>query len=131
MINFNAIDLHVGARIKIKRTILGLSQTQLATALGVSFQQVQKYENGKNRISASKLFVAARFLNEPPEYFFGGIMTVAGETDSFAPVKGLGGARPSVPENEALRAMRAYGSIKSEASRLAMRRLMRAVGDAR
>jgi transcriptional regulator with XRE-family HTH domain len=56
------IDAHVGARLRRRRLLAGVSQTELAKAAGVSFQQVQKYENGTNRIGAGRLFVFARFL---------------------------------------------------------------------
>lgn len=64
------IDVHVGQRMRLRRTMLGKSQDQIARALGVSFQQVQKYERGTNRISASRLFDVSRFLNVPVGYFF-------------------------------------------------------------
>lgn len=64
------IDIHVGQRMRLRRTMLGKSQDQMARALGVSFQQVQKYERGTNRISASRLFDVSRFLNVPVSYFF-------------------------------------------------------------
>ena len=67
------VDLYVGARLRIRRKVLGLSQTQLAEALGITFQQVQKYERGANRISASKLYEAARLLQSPVSYFFEGL----------------------------------------------------------
>lgn len=63
-------DRHVGVRIKIARKMKHISQTKLAEHLGVSFQQVQKYENGKNRISASKLAAAADLLGVTPAFFF-------------------------------------------------------------
>ncbi|MBB4266666.1 helix-turn-helix domain-containing protein [Roseospira visakhapatnamensis] len=56
--------------MRLRRTMLGKSQDQMARALGVSFQQVQKYERGTNRISASRLFDVSRFLNVPVSYFF-------------------------------------------------------------
>ncbi|WP_299440454.1 helix-turn-helix transcriptional regulator [uncultured Rhodospira sp.] len=64
------IDVHVGQRMRLRRTMLGKSQDQMARALGVSFQQVQKYERGTNRISASRLFDVSRFLDVPVSYFF-------------------------------------------------------------
>ncbi len=67
------VDLYVGARLRIRRKVLGLSQTQLADALGITFQQIQKYERGANRISASKLYEAARLLRSPVSYFFEGL----------------------------------------------------------
>ena len=67
----NKIDKEVGARVRARRTELGMSQTELAEALNVSFQQIQKYEKGKNRISASKLQLMAEVLKAPVALFFG------------------------------------------------------------
>lgn len=66
----NPIDIHVGTRIRIRRTMLGLSQEKLATGLGITFQQVQKYEKGMNRVGASRLQNIAVILNVPISYFF-------------------------------------------------------------
>jgi transcriptional regulator with XRE-family HTH domain len=66
----NPVDLHVGTRVRFRRKSLGLSQEALGNALGLTFQQVQKYERGANRISASKLHETARFLKVPVAYFF-------------------------------------------------------------
>ncbi len=65
------IDAYVGARLRQRRTLLGMNQTVLGDAIGVTFQQMQKYENGANRISASRLFDLSRVLDVPIEYFFG------------------------------------------------------------
>jgi transcriptional regulator with XRE-family HTH domain len=64
------IDIHVGKRIKLRRTLLHISQQQLAGDIGVTFQQVQKYEIGLNRVSASRLFDISHTLNCPIGYFF-------------------------------------------------------------
>src|SRR3954464_2505831 len=69
----NPVDLHVGARIRMRRKILGISQEKLAEDLGLTFQQVQKYERGANRVSASKLYEIARSLKTPVVYFFDGL----------------------------------------------------------
>ena len=66
----NPIDVHVGARLRLRRTLLGISQTTLAEAMGLTFQQVQKYEKGVNRVSSSRLYDAARILDIPLSYFF-------------------------------------------------------------
>jgi transcriptional regulator with XRE-family HTH domain len=66
----NPIDIHVGKRIRMRRRLLGMSQETLAKALGVSFQQLQKYERGANRVSASRLSTAADFLRVPISFFF-------------------------------------------------------------
>ena len=67
------VDIHVGAMIRMRRKLLGVSQDQLATALGLSFQQVQKYERGFNRVSASKLYEIGRYLKVGTGYFFQGL----------------------------------------------------------
>lgn len=64
------VDIHVGQRLRLRRTLLGLSQEAVATAIGTSFQQLQKYESGGNRLSASRLFAAARALDVPVGFFF-------------------------------------------------------------
>jgi len=69
----NPVDLHVGARIRMRRKVLGVSQEKLAEELGLTFQQVQKYERGANRVSASKLYEIARALSSPVSYFFEGL----------------------------------------------------------
>lgn len=69
----NPVDLHVGGRVRLRRKMLGVSQEHLADALGLTFQQVQKYERGANRISASKLYEIAKTLQVPVSYFFDGL----------------------------------------------------------
>lgn len=64
------IDTHVGSRVRLRRTLLGLSQEKLGEALGLTFQQVQKYERGVNRIGASRLFDLSRVLDVPIGFFF-------------------------------------------------------------
>ena len=66
----NPIDVHVGQRIRQRRTLLGMSQEKLAEAIGLTFQQVQKYERGANRVGSSRLFDLARVLEVPIAYFF-------------------------------------------------------------
>ena len=66
----NPVDVHVGARLRVRRTLSGVSQTTLGDAIGITFQQMQKYENGTNRISASRLFDLSRVLDVPIQYFF-------------------------------------------------------------
>ena len=68
--NNNAIDMHVGKRVRLRRTLLGMSQEQLGTELNITFQQVQKYERGANRISASRLWDIGQILDVPISYFF-------------------------------------------------------------
>ncbi len=64
------IDVHVGTRIRLRRTLMGMSQERLGEALGLTFQQVQKYERGVNRVGASRLFDLSRVLDVPISFFF-------------------------------------------------------------
>ena len=81
----NPIDVHVGARLRLRRMLVGMSQEKLGEQLQLTFQQIQKYEKGSNRISASRLFEAARILAVPVQYFFDGLPdTEAGRAAGFA-----------------------------------------------
>ena len=66
----NFVDLHVGSRLRMRRQLVGMSQEKLGELLGITFQQVQKYEKGANRISASRLYFAAKILAVPVQFFF-------------------------------------------------------------
>lgn len=66
----NPIDVHVGSRVKLRRMLLGMSQEKLGEAIGLTFQQVQKYERGFNRIGASRLFDISKVLEVPISFFF-------------------------------------------------------------
>ncbi len=66
----NPIDIHVGARVRLRRHLLGMNQTKLAGAVGVIYQQIQKYEKGTDRIFASRLFNLSRALDVPVSFFF-------------------------------------------------------------
>ena len=74
----NPIDVHVGARVRLRRTLLGMSQEKLGKAIGLTFQQVQKYERGTNRIGASRLHDLARVLDVPVAFFFEDIVPAGG-----------------------------------------------------
>lgn len=76
----NPIDIHVGSRLRERRITLGVSQERLGDSLGLTFQQIQKYEKGVNRIGASRLFQIAQFLDAPVQYFFEGAPGEAEET---------------------------------------------------
>jgi transcriptional regulator with XRE-family HTH domain len=83
------VDAHVGKRVRMRRLMLGLSQTNLGEALGVTFQQVQKYEKGTNRISASSLQRISEILQVPVKFFFEGAPHLRGqphaESDAASP----------------------------------------------
>lgn len=69
----NPVDIHVGSRVRIRRKVLKMSQEKLGDSLGVTFQQVQKYERGSNRVGASRLFKMAQVMDVPVQYFFEGL----------------------------------------------------------
>lgn len=86
----NPIDIQVGNRVRIRRMLIGMSQERLGDLLGLTFQQVQKYEKGVNRIGAGRLFEMSRILNVPVDFFYEGVnahtgQSGAGEVES-APV---------------------------------------------
>lgn len=92
----NPVDVHVGNRIRLRRTILGFSQTYLGSKLGLTFQQVQKYEKGENRVSASRLWDVSNVLKVSMDYFFEDMeqsvmlsspMMLAAGTDAHADMK--------------------------------------------
>lgn len=87
----NPIDSHVGARLRLRRTLMGLSQERLGEALGLTFQQVQKYERGVNRVSASRLFDLSRVLDVPISFFFDDLPDALAQT--FGGQAGSAGAR--------------------------------------
>ena len=78
----NPIDIHIGSRVRLRRMMLGMSQEKLGEHLGITFQQIQKYEKGTNRIGASRLQAIARVLKVPVAFFFEGapgLSPVAGD----------------------------------------------------
>src|SRR5262250_2153557 len=112
----NPIDVHVGGRVRLRRTLLGMSQEKLAEAIGLTFQQVQKYERGANRIGSSRLFDLARVLDVPVSYFFEDMSsTVAAKTPSR--MRGFAEDRPEpfepdpMARRETLELVRAYYRI--------------------
>ncbi len=109
------IDQHVGQRVRERRIVLGLSQTNLADGLGITFQQLQKYEKGHNRIAAGRLYGCAELLGVSPEYFF----------------EGLEGSDRGTPDetrsDEAVKLARAYYGIRDPAKRKHVWKLVRAI----
>jgi transcriptional regulator with XRE-family HTH domain len=75
----NPIDVHVGSRVRLRRMLLGMSQEKLGEHLGLTFQQIQKYEKGINRIGASRLFDLARVLGVPVQFFYEELPTAESE----------------------------------------------------
>lgn len=79
----NPVDAHVGRRLRVRRVLCGMSQTALADQLGITFQQLQKYESAANRISASRLYEISRILDVPIEWFFTDIDVEGGNLREF------------------------------------------------
>ena len=126
-----AVDAYIGARVRLRRLMLGMSQENLSGKLGVTFQQVQKYEKGLNRISASRLFELAQALAVPVGYFYEGLedpepgynghgLEEAGLEEPVAPLMEFMSSGPGVQLNQA------FLRIHDEKMR---RRLMAVVSD--
>ncbi len=128
----NAIDAHVGHRVRTRRTLLGLNQTPLGEALGITFQQVQKYENGSNRIGASRLYHLSKILDVPVSYFYAYMTEELGEAPQPA-------EHPSREEREldimhkreTLELVRAYYRIEDAEVRQRLRETVRALAGER
>jgi len=127
---FHPIDVHVGQRIRQRRVLLGISQTDLARAVGLTFQQVQKYERGANRTSASRLFEFAMILDVPVSYFF---EEMSGETSGH-PKRGRPRAQAEADEanllerSETLKLVRSFYKIANMQARQDVVALMEALG---
>ena len=114
----NPVDVYIGNKVKARRLILGLSQEELAKSIGLTFQQVQKYERGTNRISVSRLIDIGKALKAPIDYFFDGVAASALGMKS-ALIKGFADTKqePFEPDQltkrDVLELVRAYSRIKS------------------
>lgn len=111
------VDIHVGERIRLRRAMLRLTQQDLARSIGISFQQLQKYERGANRVSASRLFDIATRLDVPISFFFQDI------DEELLRERGLQEAKPDVDPTmtgEALKVMAAYNRLPSDSARRAV-----------
>ncbi len=123
----NVVDIHVGGRIRLRRKLLGVSQQQLAEHLRLTFQQVQKYESGSNRISASKLYETARLLETPLSYFFDGLQ---GSTAEVAKDEGGHAIRTFLNTVEGPELAGTFLAIHPETVRRKVLELVRAVAEA-
>jgi transcriptional regulator with XRE-family HTH domain len=117
------VDAHVGRRLRIRRTLLGISQTQLAEALGVSFQQVQKYDRGANRVSASRLYDIGRILKVPVNFFFADMDPGEADPEDLDPAATDPLAVPEL-RSESLELLRSYWSLPDAALRRHFKDLM-------
>ena len=122
------VDVHVGKRVRHRRWMVGMTQQQLAEKVGIKFQQIQKYETGMNRISASRLWDIAEALSVPVNYFFDGMDA---EEKAVVPDTSLGGAIPGdiLADKEALDLIRSYYAMP-ENQRRRLFELARVLSDA-
>ena len=128
----NPVDVHVGTRVRLRRTLLGMTQTGLGDAIGLTFQQVQKYERGVNRIGSSRLYDLARVLEVPINFFFdempkdvaikfgGASKGMAEGAEEFDP--------DIVSKRETLELVRAYYKIESPQVRKRLFEMVKALG---
>ena len=128
----NAIDVHVGSRVRLRRTLLGMSQEKLGEAIGLTFQQVQKYERGSNRIGASRLFDLARVLEVPVGFFFDDMDDdVAARSPGQsrgAPLDALNFEPNPMAKRETLELVRAYYKIQDDSVRKRLFEMVKALG---
>lgn len=128
------VDVHVGGRVRLRRVFLGYSQEKLANALGLTFQQIQKYERGANRISASKLYELSRILSVPVTYFFEGVESEGDEAGSGSEVgaNGSGVIHSSDPDftnqRETLQLISSYYRIPDSKVRAEVLSLLKTLG---
>lgn len=122
------IDIHVGSRVRMRRTLLGMSQEKLGNALGLTFQQIQKYERGANRIGSSRLYKLSHILDVPVGYFFEDM-----QTETVRRARGLSDTNPETFEQdqlakrETLELVRAYYKISDPKVRKKTFELVKAV----
>ena len=133
------VDVHVGARLRLRRNLLGMSQEQLAKACGLTFQQIQKYERGTNRMGSSRLFQFAKLLDVSISYFFDDVRAdraVPYATTGFsdqeqAPLEGVGGHTDNeiLHRRETLELIRAYYRITDVKTRRKVYELIKSMAE--
>ncbi|WP_289297823.1 helix-turn-helix transcriptional regulator [uncultured Reyranella sp.] len=139
MAKSHPVDAHVGTRMRQRRTLLGMSQTKLGDAVGLTFQQVQKYERGSNRVGSSRLYEFAKALDVPVSYFFDEMPgnVLAGRPMAARVKKGSGFGEAGTPfavekdplvKRETLQLVRAYYKIREPSVRKRIYELVKTMG---
>jgi len=129
------VDVHVGNRLRLRRMLLGISQEKLGQAVDLTFQQIQKYERGANRVGASRLFEFSRILDVPVEFFFEDLPKELGGTKGGAQKAGLSDAAQAkidddpMRRRETLELIRAYYGIADPIVRKRLYELIRSIGN--
>lgn len=123
------VDIHVGKQLRMRRVMLGLSQESIGKAIGVTFQQVQKYERGINRMGSSRLYDFAKFLTVPVSYFFEGLEGMQSAAVGGVAEPAAGFEHEKMASRETLEMMRAYYRISDPNVRSRFLDLVKAVAD--
>ncbi len=123
------VDMYVGQRLRQRRVMLGLSQTALGDKIGVSFQQLQKFEKGVNRMGSSRLYQMATALDVPVSYFFDGLNEAEISNENTPPKKDSKKGKPPM-KRETLQLVRSYYQIRCGDVRANLMTLIRSLSDA-
>jgi transcriptional regulator with XRE-family HTH domain len=127
--NPNPVDIHVGSRVRLRRTLLGMSQEKLGAALGLTFQQVQKYERGTNRIGSSRLYQLSRILDVPVSFFFDDMPgQVTADHAGLAETAQASFDQDDLSRRETLELVRAYYRINEPGVRKRVFELVKSLG---
>lgn len=126
--NPNPVDIHVGARIRLRRNMIGLSQEKLGDSLGITFQQIQKYEKGMNRVGASRLQAIANILNVPVTFFFDDMPGQSGKGGGFDEENETTYVVGFLNSSEGIQLARAFAKISDAKIRRKVLDLVRTLG---
>ena len=126
----NPIDIYVGSRLRFRRALIGMSQEKLGNALEITFQQVQKYERGTNRISSSRLFQISRILDVSVSFFFDDMDTeIIKQTEGMAEINKQVLQVDKLSRRETLEFVRAYYKITDPMVRKKILEMVKAIGN--
>ncbi|HBR67884.1 MAG TPA: transcriptional regulator [Rhodospirillaceae bacterium] len=128
------IDIHVGQRLRLRRSLQGMSQEKLAGIVNITFQQIQKYERGMNRISASRLYQFSKALDVPISYFYDQFGTATGSIGnapgfSDTAQEEFGGAEDIMKSKETISLIKSYYAIKDPEKRKSIVRFIKSMAD--
>ena len=123
------VDAHVGARVRLRRMVIGMSQDKLGELLGLTFQQVQKYEKGVNRIGASRVFELSRILDVPIQYFFEDFDSATNQSYGFAEAKSDDNVMQLLRSPEGVELCRYFADIKDPKVRKRVLDLVRTLAE--
>lgn len=126
--NPNPVDIHVGSRVRLRRTLFGMSQEKLGDAVGLTFQQIQKYERGANRIGSSRLYQFSQVLDVPVSFFFDDMSAeVSGRKSGMAESSPAPFEADQLSRRESLELVRAYYRIATPTVRKRVFSLIKAL----